>query len=201
MGAITHSSSPQPATAATTTTSTTKVTSRPVRPGLITASGQNISYRSKSGRTLTFEFSAPSSNNSADNKKTKKVPGGGAAFAKLSALTAVLPPVDDAKSEGAKKSDGSARPTATSAVSSRRLPEKAQLVVRSSTVDVNDKEANPGVLLGIYDTLSFWCMEAVEVACWGPYDEAVATPAPALAAKAFNFNAKNNASNVATEVK
>ncbi|KAK4613429.1 hypothetical protein CLAFUW4_09300 [Fulvia fulva] len=41
------------------------------------------------------------------------------------------------------------------------------------TVDgvTKPREENQGLWMGIYDTLSFWCMEAMEVAAFGPYDE------------------------------
>lgn len=38
-----------------------------------------------------------------------------------------------------------------------------------------DNESNidgkPNLWLGLYDTLSFWCMEAMEIAAFGPYDD------------------------------
>jgi len=148
---------PMPTTTAktTTSTSTATTTSRPQRPGLITSDGRGISYKSKTGRTLTFEF------------KPNGTPGG-EALAKLTALKAALPEVSTSgKKDGAVKK-------------SHRLPEKAEIVVRTKDA-TESAEVNPGILLGIYDTLSFWCMEAVEVACWGPYDEAPPkTPAAEL---------------------
>ncbi|KAF2173367.1 hypothetical protein M409DRAFT_15652 [Zasmidium cellare ATCC 36951] len=34
-----------------------------------------------------------------------------------------------------------------------------------------DAEGKQNLWLGVYDTLSFWVMEAMEIAAFGPYDE------------------------------
>jgi len=171
---------------------------RPTRPGMITSNARGISYRSKSGRMLTFEFSTPSARPTEDP------------FNKFGPLTestpsSTSPATDngDTKPAAASTKPRSTLPAkaaaAAAVVSSAQLPHTAELVVRrgsfastksntsakTATKKVDeDAPVEPGVLVGIYDTLSFWCMEAVEVACWGPYDEAPRTPGPSVLSKA-----------------
>lgn len=190
MGATNHTSLNAPAARPSPTP-----ISKSTRPGMVTSNGRGISYRSKSGRTLTFEFLTPSARSTEDP------------FNKLGPLTeSSTPPgtsTSSATDNGNNRAAASTKPRSTlpakaaaaaAVVSQAQLPHTAELVVRrgsdASTTTITSKKdddeapVNPGVLVGIYDTLSFWCMEAVEVAMWGPYDEAPRTPGPTVLGKA-----------------
>jgi hypothetical protein len=178
--AVLDSATTTPST--TTTTPTAKKTSRPVRPSLLGPNGtgrrtssfvsnghSSISYRSQSGRTLTFEFKTPAAKPTGDP------------FSKLAPVTEGVPTTTGAQPIAVGKGTPTTSTNATSATAavlakakSATLPEKAELVV-SAKNSTAAGDVEPGVLLGIYDTLTFWCMEAVEVACWGPYDELTTT--------------------------
>jgi len=166
----------------TTVTPAANKTSKPVRPTLLGAGGRrtssfvsnghSISYRSKTGRTLTFEFKTPAAKPTSDP------------FNKLAPLTEGLPTPAEAQPITVGKGAPTTSANATSATAgslvkakSVSFPGSAELVVRAKNAAAAG-DAEPGMLLGMYDTLTFWCMEAVEVACWGPYDDTTAqTPA------------------------
>jgi len=162
-----------------------KKSSKPVRPSLlgpngtgrrtssfVSNGGHSISYRSKTGRTLTFEFKTPAAKPTSDP------------FNRLAPLTEGLPTSSEAQPITVGKGAPTTSTTVTSATAaalskakSVSFPESAELVVRAKN-GAAAGDADSGMLVGIYDTLTFWCMEAVEVACWGPYDETTAqTPA------------------------
>jgi hypothetical protein len=185
MGAITQQTA-APDGLPTSVPPAAKKTNKPVRPSLLgpngsgrrtssfVSNGHSISYRSKTGRTLTFEFKTPAAKPAGDY------------FNKLAPLPESEPTPSAAQPITVGKGTSTTSTNATSATAavlarakSVSFPESAELVVRAKNgAAVAAGEAEPGMLVGIYDTLTFWCMEAVEVACWGPYDDTTAqTPA------------------------
>ncbi|KAK4497724.1 hypothetical protein PRZ48_010377 [Zasmidium cellare] len=48
---------------------------------------------------------------------------------------------------------------------------KITATVNGQELDAEGKQQQQNLWLGVYDTLSFWVMEAMEIAAFGPYDD------------------------------
>lgn len=46
-------------------------------------------------------------------------------------------------------------------------------IASKGSKDGQNKQDNPGLWAGLFDTISFYVMEGVEIAAFGPYDEPV----------------------------
>jgi len=136
------------------------------RPVLLSADSRRISYKSRSGRVLTLEMRS--------------------SRAGLPTLASLKAAAQQQQQQQQQLQQLQLSQDASTSVQSQALQTQQQkqlaaaadaktgpaaqaaaLVAQANNTD----ESAAGMWPELFDTLSFWCMEAVEIACFGPYEE------------------------------